>query len=148
MQLRAIVIDDDEACRFLLTQILKNRGYEVVSFPNPGACPLFKNSECSCPADIACGDFLLTDNRMPGISGLEFIDRQVKGGCKGKVANKAVLSGTWSQEELCQAQQLGCKVFEKPYRSEEIETWLEVQEKLIPADRKLLASEALAVGGT
>lgn len=147
MQLRAIVIDDDEACRLLLVQMLKRRGYEVFSLPSPEACPVFKDSECTCPKDAACGDFLLTDNQMPGITGLEFVARQVQAGCKGDVSNKAVLSGTWSQEELWQAQQLGCKVFDKPYRTGEIEAWLDAREKLIPEDRRLLDAETFTVVG-
>ncbi|OEU54179.1 MAG: hypothetical protein BA871_08120 [Desulfuromonadales bacterium C00003096] len=54
------------------------------------------------------------------------------------VGNKAMLSGTWSQEELRKAQGLGCKVFNKPYRAEEIEVWLDAQEKFIPNDRRLV----------
>ena len=101
MHLRAIVIDDDEACRSLLAQVLRQRGYEVICLPDPTACPLYENSACSCPEEAVCGDFLLTDNRMPGMSGLELIARQVQGGCKGNVGNKAVLSGTWSGGGNC-----------------------------------------------
>lgn len=148
MQLRAIVIDDDEACRFLLTHLLEKRGYEVVSLPSPSACPLFKGFKCSCPEDAVCGDFLLTDNRMPGTTGLQFVARQEEGGCKGKMVNKAVISGSWSEEELCLAQKLGCMVFDKPYQTGRIEAWLDAAEKNIPQDRKLLDAEELAVSGT
>ncbi|OEU60490.1 MAG: hypothetical protein BA870_00320 [Desulfuromonadales bacterium C00003094] len=138
MQLRAIVIDDDEACRTLLALRLRQRGYEVICLPGPTACPLYKDAECSCPQDEVCGDFLLTDNRMPDMSGLELIERQTKGGCKGMVGQKAVLSGTWSQEDLRKAQGLGCMVFDKPYHAEAIETWLDAREKFIPSDRRLV----------
>lgn len=79
MQLRAIVIDDDESCRLLLAQVLEQRGYEVICLPDPAACPLFNNSVCSCPEDAACGCFLLTANQMPGMTGLEFSARQMQG---------------------------------------------------------------------
>lgn len=138
MQLRAIVIDDDEACRSLLALMLQLRGYEVISLPDPTACPLYIDSTCSCPNDAVCGDFLLTDNQMPGMSGLDLIARQTDGGCKGNVRNKAVLSGTWNQEELRKAQQLGCKVFDKPYQRKAIDSWLDAQEKVVPGNRKLV----------
>lgn len=138
MQLRAIVIDDDDACRSLLALMLRQRGYEVICLPDPTACPLYEDSECSCPREEVCGDFLLTDNQMPGMSGLELVARQVQAGCKARVSNKAVLSGTWSQDELLKAQELGCKVFDKPYRSEDIEAWLDAQEKNITSGRKLV----------
>ena len=147
MQLRSIVIDDDDACRELLALLLRRRGYEVISLPDPTACPLYEDAECSCPQEEVCGDFLLTDNRMPGMSGLELIARQIRGGCKGMVGNKAVLSGTWSQEELQKAQRLGCKVFYKPYRVEEIKVWLDAQEKFIPNDRRLVAFGFVDTGG-
>ncbi len=138
MRLRAIVIDDDEACRDLLALRLRQRGYEVICFPDPTACPLYEDAECSCPQEEVCGDFLLTDNLMPGMSGLELIERQLQGGCKGMVDHKAVLSGTWSQEDVQKAQELGCKVFDKPFHAEAIETWLDAREKFVPRDRKLV----------
>lgn len=80
------------------------------------------------------------------MTGLEFSARQMQGS-KGKGGNRAVLSGTWSQEELCQAQQLGCKIFDKPYRIGDIEAWLEAREKHIPCEIRLLAFNAFDAGG-
>lgn len=146
MQLRAIVIDDNEACRSLLEMILSSRGYNVICLPDPTACLLYENLQCSCPPDAVCGDFLLTDNQMPYMSGLELIARQARGGCKGLMRNKAIFSGTWCQDELQKARQLGCKIFSKPYRREEIESWLDAQEKDIPSDRKLVDLGSLMPG--
>lgn len=85
MKFRAIVIDDDESCRSLLSMMLQQRGYEVVCLPYPTACPLFEDEECSCLQEEVCGYFLFSDNRMPGISGLEFVERQLAAGrtCRG-----------------------------------------------------------------
>lgn len=138
MKFRAIVIDDDETCRSLLAMLLQQRGYEVICLPDPTACPLFEDAGCTCLQEEVCGDFLLTDNRMPGMSGLEFVDRQVRGGCKGIVGNKAVLSGGWQPAELAEADRLGCQVFHKPYQIQEITAWLDRRERFISADRKLV----------
>lgn len=138
MKFRAIVIDDDQSCRSLLAMFLRQRGYEVICLPDPTACPLFEDEECTCLQEEVCGDFLLSDNRMPGMTGLEFVDRQMRGGCKGSVANKAVLSGSWQSAELEEADRLGCQVFHKPYQIQEIIAWLDRRERFIPADRKLV----------
>jgi CheY-like chemotaxis protein len=138
MQPRAIIIDDDAACRELLTILLKQRGYEVISLSDPTVCPLYEGPECTCPRDQACGDFLLTDNQMPGMTGLDFVKRQTKRGCKGIIGNKAILSGSWNHEELEQAEQLGCRVFDKPFNLGDIEGWLDEREKEIRPGRQLV----------
>ncbi len=139
MKYRVIVIEDDASCRMLLTAILEQRGYEVLSFSDPCACPLYVDPQCECLHEHACGDFLVTDNRMPKMTGLEFVDRQENRGCKGIIHNKAVISATWNTEELSKAESLGCKVFSKPYDLAQIEQWLDEREKEIPRDRKLVA---------
>lgn len=138
IKFRAIVIDDDASCRSLLETLLKHKGYEVISLEEPMACPLYADPFCTCPHEHACGDFLLTDNRMPRMTGLEFVERQSRGGCKGVVVNKAVLSANWSEEDLATARRLGCRVFAKPYNLREISAWLDEREKTIPPGRKLV----------
>lgn len=139
---RAIIIDDDASCRALLEVLLKQRGYEVISLSDPTACPLYAGSQCSCPQDHACGDFLLTDNRMPRMTGIEFVERQSQRGCKGIVGNKAILSGTWAEDELAHAERLGCQVFDKPYNFREIMAWLDEREKQILPGRKLVVFDS------
>ena len=134
---RVIVLEDDETSRKFITLMLKQRGYEVVSAADPTICPVYATPNQACPHEDACGDFLLTDNRMPNMTGLEFIEAQAQRGCKGIILNKAVMSGTWSAEELEKAQKLGCKIFTKPYRISEIIQWLEEQKQQIPPGRKL-----------
>jgi len=138
MRQRIIVLEDDEGSRKLLSMLLQNRGYEVVSATEPVLCPLYTDLHANCTHEFACGDFLLTDNRMPRMTGLEFVARQQERGCKGVVHNKAVISGTWSDKELETAAQLGCKVFTKPYQLVDILKWLDEREKTLAPDRKLI----------
>ena len=137
MKLRAIIIDDDENCRKLLAKVLERESYEVFSFPDPCACPLYMNPTCICPHEHACGDFLITDNKMPRMSRLEFVEHQSRRGCKGIVKNKAVISGTWSAAELLKAEQLECKTFRKPYNLNLLLEWISEREKQIPVAREL-----------
>ncbi|BCR04504.1 hypothetical protein DESUT3_15730 [Desulfuromonas versatilis] len=137
MKFRAIVLEDDEGCRELLTVILRQRGYEVLSFADPTVCPIFSEPMNACPHEDACGDILVSDNHMPRLSGIEFVEAQTLRGCKGIIQNKAIISANWSQEEREKAERLGCRIFSKPFDIDEICNWLEEREKQIPPSRKL-----------
>lgn len=138
LKARAIIIDDDASCRALLKLLLENKGIEVICLDEPTACPLYNDAQCTCPLEYACGDFLLTDNRMPRMTGIDFVEHQEKRSCKGIVANKAVFSGSWSEEELARAKRLGCRVFHKPFNLKEISLWLDERIKHIDPKRKLV----------
>jgi CheY-like chemotaxis protein len=137
MKLRAVVIDDNEQVRSVISSIMELRGYEVLSSPEPPACPVYLDSECKCPYEYECMDILITDQRTPRMTGLDFIENQARNGCKAIVKNKAVISGNWTDEELEQAKSLGCQVFNKPFKVEEIAKWLDECEKRINPNRKL-----------
>jgi CheY-like chemotaxis protein len=137
MRLRAIIFEDDDALRELLSNILHEKNYEVISASSPMGCPVYEDLTALCPHKFACGDFLITDNHMPAMTGLEFVLAQEQRGCKGVVHNKAVMSACWADNELKLANYLGCKVFKKPFSLAEINKWLDEREKLIPHDRKL-----------
>jgi CheY-like chemotaxis protein len=135
MKYRALVLDDDDVIRSLLSTILVKRGYDVRSFSFPGSCPLFNNHECICTAEEACADIILSDVRMPQVSGMEFIERLFENGCK--VKHMAFISGSWSDREYAQAEIMGCKTFNKPFSVSELEKWLDACEKDIAPDRVL-----------
>ncbi len=138
MRLRALVFDDDEKIRSLLTLILESRGYTVLSFPDPTCFSPFREAVCPCPPDHVCCDILITDNVMPNMKGLDFISERIRNGCRGIVRNKAVMSGTWSAVDLAYARSLGCRVFEKPFSVGEILGWLDECEKRTDPSRKLV----------
>jgi CheY-like chemotaxis protein len=135
MNKRAFVLDDDEILRELLRQVLEGRGYEVLGFSNPGLCPLYNEGSCRCTDGEACGDIIISDINMPRVSGLDFIERQKKMGCK--VKNVALMSGAWSGTDVEKAKSLGCKVFQKPFSLAEIEKWLDECENEIDPERIL-----------
>ena len=134
---RAIVIDDMDFCRELLTDFLQDRGYQVISFPDPTTCPLFPARQSECPKQFACADFLLTDNRMPHLAGVDFLELQAQGKCKIEVSRKAILSAYWTVEDLSRVEQLGCRSVSKPYDLKRLGSWLDSQEALISENRQL-----------
>jgi YesN/AraC family two-component response regulator len=72
---------------------------------------------------------------MPNMTGLEFIEHQKSNGCK--VQNVAVMSGSWTGEEIEHAKSLGCHMFKKPFKIDEIEEWLNECEKKLDHNSKL-----------
>ena len=138
MLYRSIILEDDKSTREFLALVLKQRNHEVFAFSSPSICPLYTNAACECPNEEACGDFLITDNQMPGMTGLEFVQRQIEGNCRGAVKNKAIVSGDWTQEEWDLGTRLGCKLFLKPLDLEEFYDWLSERENGIFPHRKLI----------
>jgi hypothetical protein len=72
---------------------------------------------------------------MPNITGLEFVENQIKKGCK--VKNVALISGAWSESDLEYTQRLGCQPFHKPFTIDEINEWLDECENKINPNRLL-----------
>ena len=64
--LRLCLIDDDASARAALERVLTAEGYEVVSYPDGQ-----RGLQAALEEDFDC---VLTDLRMPGVSGLELID--------------------------------------------------------------------------
>ena len=133
--IRAFIFEDDKLLRILVTGLLRERGYEVLDFPNPGLCPLYQVRVCRCSQEEACGDIVISDLNMGDISGLEFVERQKKIGCK--LPNVALMSGAWTESEIVYAQTLGCKTFHKPFTFDEINEWLDESERMINPNRVL-----------
>jgi two-component system response regulator AtoC len=134
-RLRVLVFEDNELIRSVLWRILEKRGYEVFTFPDPDSCPLYLAPTCPCPGDEACADIIITDIRMPKTSGLEFIENQLKKGCK--VKNIGLMSSTWVDYEVECAQRLGCLAFPKPFNLNELNEWFDDCEKNVDTNRVL-----------
>jgi DNA-binding NtrC family response regulator len=64
--LRICLIDDDASAREALERVLIGEGYEVISYPDGN-----RGQAAALEEDFDC---VLTDLRMPGVSGLELID--------------------------------------------------------------------------
>lgn len=137
MKLRIIVFQDDTDIRELLVEALQDLGHEVLAFRDPLACPLYWRDDCRCGQEAPCGDLLICDNRLPRLTGLEFIRRQVERGCRGVAANKALLSGAWTDAQRAEARRFGCQVFAKPLALELLLNWVAERGQTIPPERQL-----------
>jgi len=119
-----LVFDDDNFFRNLLTDTLVNLNLKVTSYPSHSLF-LDQLDENNRSSAAPCPDYILTDNQMPGMTGLEFLTRIKQLGCNIPDHRIAIISGNWQDAELAEAGQLGCKVFHKFNSPEQIQTWIE-----------------------
>jgi DNA-binding NtrC family response regulator len=120
---RAIVIDDDKSLRAAISSILKKQGYEVHASREPFSCPIYLDCACQCPTEHACTNIIITDVNLPNMTGLEFVKSQKQHGCK--VQNICVISAVWNETALKSFEDLGCKIFTKPFKMDELTKWLD-----------------------
>lgn len=134
-KMRVILFDDDQNIRKFLERALKHKGYEVFIYQDPSLCPLQHSHDCQCEENELCADIVITDIDMPNVSGLDFIDGQLRKGCK--IQNIAIMSGAWSELKIKRAKDLGCAVFEKPFALSALTEWLDKCEERMDKGKNL-----------
>lgn len=126
MKLKIFIIDDEESIRDTFRWHLQDMGHEVFTFAAPVECDL--QVYCLCQQSRPCVDALLIDYSLPGMNGLDFIENQMKHGCKGDPRNILLMSGDTTRIDMKKAVALGCSVEQKPLSLETLERWIsEVQ---------------------
>jgi DNA-binding response OmpR family regulator len=135
MRLRVLIFEDEPLLRNLLWTVSTRRGYEVFGYPAPGLCPLNTVGHCPCPSGTMCADVIISDIQMPGVNGLDFLQRLIDKQCRRP--QLALMSGSWTEEQMERAQHLGCKIIEKPFQLAEVIEWFDQLEKSIPPARRL-----------
>lgn len=103
---RILLVDDDPHARAALRLVLESQGYECLEASN--------GVEALARLEQESADLVITDNLMPELSGLEFIQRLME-----QAGNRAprtiILSGNLGEDDKQHAQQLGVfAVMEKP----------------------------------
>lgn len=86
--LKALIIDDDEAMRSLLQEMFKESGINSETYPS------FRNFKA---ANIVPPDFLLTDIQMPGFDGFTILEK-LKNGEANWSSEKPVIAMTGNRE--------------------------------------------------
>lgn len=132
MPMKIFVIDDEESIRISLKWHLEELGHEVITAAQPGMSDLLPRHPCT--RDEACGNALIIDYRMPGLSGLECIEQLLLQGCRGYASHILLISGDTTAIDMAKARRYGCTVMQKPVRLPELERWLEAVEKSRRAD--------------
>lgn len=122
MDMQILVVDDEESIRESLTMHFRSKGFLVSSAPFPSRCNGSKNRLCH--GLDKCADILIIDQWMPEMTGLEYLAGRHDWGCRSLGQHTALMSASLSQSLHKQAIELGCTVFQKPVRLEQIEDWI------------------------
>jgi CheY-like chemotaxis protein len=141
MKIKAIILEDNDSLRTLMDGVLKDRGYEVYASSEPFLSPVYRDSKHLCPEEPICPNIIITDIDMPNMTGFEFIEHQKSKGCK--IKNIAIMSGRWTNKDIKHAKRLGCHMFEKPFKIDEVEKWLDECEKELDHNSKLIDMQTL-----
>ena len=120
---RAIIFDDEPVILLVLTNFFETRGYEVLSLRGSVDCPVFGKDK-TCGNEAPCGDIMLTDYKMPGMTGIELLQMQARNRCKLAPQNKALLTGYMEPGKEQALRDLGATFFEKPFQFDELERWV------------------------
>jgi CheY-like chemotaxis protein len=120
---RAIIVDDEAIVLNMLKMFLELRGYEVMACREAFRCEIY-GDHAKCDNLQPCADVLITDNRMPKMSGIEMLEAQARMGCKLIPRNTVVISAYLDEREFKKIGELGCAFLEKPFTPDQMETWL------------------------
>lgn len=137
ISLRTFIIEPVDSMRESLEIFVQGLGHEVVSCTDPELCPSYYSNLCECPQQHACADVLIVGQNLPLVSGINFIEKRIRGGCKGAVQNMALICSPWSATDRQRARDLGCRWFETPLDLKELGDWLIQVAQNTPSERKL-----------
>jgi len=138
--MKAMIVDDDRVILALLSRIFHRRGYEVVTYADPTACPLYLAESCQCPTDRLCPMVIVSDYLMPSVNGVEFIEALRKKGCR--CSRVALISGNVpGQATMERLAQLEVKFFPKTALFiDQLSDWLNQIELALPLESAMLGS--------
>jgi FixJ family two-component response regulator len=114
---KLLLVDDDESLRDLMCSVLEDYNYLVTCMPNVAEAQthLLKNNSYHC---------ILSDYRMPGKSGLDFLSDQK---ALGDLCPVVILTGFGQQEIAEKCMDMGALDFlRKPFNTSELIRSLEV----------------------
>jgi CheY-like chemotaxis protein len=101
-----------------------------MSFSQPVICPVYQNNENGgCMNEHPCSDVIITDKRMPFMSGIQLLRDQAKNGCRLTPMNKALITAYLDESEQKALQELGAFYLAKPFRMMDLSQWLDECEK-------------------
>ncbi|MFZ2196302.1 MAG: response regulator [Thermodesulfovibrionales bacterium] len=130
---RVIIFNDDTMLLELLEFYFDRWGYEVFSYQTPIVC-----SAGSCKSLASCADLVISDFKMPQMTGIELFQLQAQRGCRIDRKMKAIMSDYADGALLKQCKDLGYRFFGKPFDYSELYTWVSECEKHFDLSNQLV----------
>lgn len=143
MSMRILFFEDEPAIRRPISAFLRANGFEVLDFSSPMACTLVAGEKCSCPRDKACADLVITDMKMPGMTGLDLLRRMIAKGCRTSTQHKIVISSGLTPGQAEEFRALGCHYLPKPFALEDLLGLVQRCARDLPPDRQLVPVDDL-----
>jgi len=124
--LRIVIFEDDQALASMLKLVLSKGGHDVQVFPDPTICPVYRDHETECINGTPCADVIISDYKMPHMTGLDFFKLMRMRGCKAKDENKLLITGSVISAEMKHdIKGLGCCCIKKPFKISKIVNWVD-----------------------
>jgi len=143
---RVIIFDDEAILLELLGFCFAKWGYEVFSYRTPMVCPFSGRSSGSCAGSsecrVPCADLVISDFKMPQMTGIELFQLQAQKGCRIDNKMKAIMSGCTDAKLLKQCEDSGYRFFEKPFECSDLTGWLSECEKHFDLSKQLGGKKA------
>lgn len=144
MRLRIFLVESDSALRESLRIFLEELGHDVICTETGGDCPHVHAKAQRCDKDKPCADAAILGQYLPKLRGIDLIERRLHGGCKGLIANVALLCLPWSDNDRQRIEALGGRYFETPMQLTEVAGWLELVVRRSDPRRQLAPRAATA----
>ncbi|MGR3310852.1 MAG: response regulator [Candidatus Brocadiales bacterium] len=120
---RILLVDDEETLRLSIKQVLSEDGYEVITAPN--------GVEALGLVSAEGFDLVITDLRMPGLSGLQLVSKIKE---TDPLINSIIISAYGTTETVIEAMRLGVNDFvAKPFK---VKFMKEIVNRVLNASKK------------
>ncbi len=126
---KGLLLEDNVFYREYITGILNELNYEVLAYSDPTRYRTCHPAQ-ECRKSTPCVDVIVTDNLMPNMTGLDYLESIKRTNCKVPDTHKVLISGSLGDEELAKVERLGCQYFLKLFDLLEFSSWLEDKAEL------------------
>jgi DNA-binding response OmpR family regulator len=127
---RVLIIDDEPSIRFALRRFFARMGWDVSEAADGrAALSLIMSASSDAGGSAAAGyDMVLSDVRMPGLSGIQLYER-IKAERPDIIARLVFSTGDTSGTEIAEfLSRIGCPVVPKPFRLSDLQ---DIAERLL-----------------